>query len=163
MRKRPIDDLDLLILEELMKDARISNKDLAERIELSQAPTLARVNKLFSRGVIAGTSISIYYPSFGLRAKICFQLVFHKEHQSPVLEWMEENPFIYRRFNVEKPNNDTFLTMVGFCRHSSLDAAQREVMKFLKSNKGVYLSSIDEIHSDHLAPISPRRVLPLIT
>ncbi len=163
MRKRPIDDLDLLILEELMKDARISNKDLAERIGLSPAPTLARVNKLFSRGVIAGTSVSIRYPYFGLRAKICFQLVFHKEHQSPILEWMEENPFIYRRFNVEKTGNDAFQTMVGFCRHSSLDAAQREVRKFLKTNKGVYLSSMDEIHSDHLTPVSPRMVIPLIT
>ena len=43
---KPLDRIDLLILDTLQKDGRISNSDLAKRINLSASPCLERVKRL---------------------------------------------------------------------------------------------------------------------
>jgi len=48
-----LDDLDRAILRELMRDGRMSNVDLAERVHLSPSACLRRVRGLEERGVIA--------------------------------------------------------------------------------------------------------------
>ena len=49
-----LDRFDRRILEELQRDGRISNQDLAERIGLSPSPCLRRVRALEESGVITG-------------------------------------------------------------------------------------------------------------
>ena len=49
-----IDRYDRSILDELQRDGRISNQELAERIGLSTAPCLRRVRALERSGLIAG-------------------------------------------------------------------------------------------------------------
>ena len=49
-----IDRYDRRILDELQRDGRISNQELAERIGLSPAPCLRRVRALERSGLIAG-------------------------------------------------------------------------------------------------------------
>jgi Lrp/AsnC family transcriptional regulator, leucine-responsive regulatory protein len=47
-----LDEVDLRILEILQEDGKITNLDLAKRIGLTPAPTLARVKKLETSGYI---------------------------------------------------------------------------------------------------------------
>ncbi len=49
-----LDRYDRRILEELQKDGRISNQELAERIGLSPSPCLRRVRALEESGLISG-------------------------------------------------------------------------------------------------------------
>jgi Lrp/AsnC family leucine-responsive transcriptional regulator len=49
-----LDRYDRRILEELQRDGRISNQDLAERIGLSPSPCLRRVRALEESGLISG-------------------------------------------------------------------------------------------------------------
>jgi Lrp/AsnC family leucine-responsive transcriptional regulator len=49
-----LDRFDRRILEELQRDGRISNQDLAERIGLSPSPCLRRVRALEESGAITG-------------------------------------------------------------------------------------------------------------
>ncbi|PVV06194.1 MAG: AsnC family transcriptional regulator [gamma proteobacterium symbiont of Ctena orbiculata] len=49
-----LDRFDRRILEELQRDGRISNQDLAERIGLSPSPCLRRVRALEEFGIITG-------------------------------------------------------------------------------------------------------------
>ena len=49
---RPLDDTDLAILRVLGSDARVSNKELAERVGVAQSTCLARVRALRESGVI---------------------------------------------------------------------------------------------------------------
>lgn len=49
-----LDRYDHRILEELQRDGRISNQDLAERIGLSPSPCLRRVRALEEAGIITG-------------------------------------------------------------------------------------------------------------
>ena len=49
-----IDDRDRAILRELMRDGRLTNAELAERVHLSQSACLRRVRALEESGLIAG-------------------------------------------------------------------------------------------------------------
>ncbi|WP_309133135.1 Lrp/AsnC family transcriptional regulator [Brevibacterium sp.] len=62
----PLAEVDLAILRVLSSDARISNKDLAERVGLAPSTCLGRVNALKSRGVITGFRAEINYEMLGL-------------------------------------------------------------------------------------------------
>ena len=46
------DELDRLIIQELQEDARISNAELARRVQLSPPATLARIRRLEESGLI---------------------------------------------------------------------------------------------------------------
>jgi DNA-binding Lrp family transcriptional regulator len=61
-----LDRYDVAILDELQRDARLSNAELAERIGLSAAPTWRRVKALEQRGVITGYRADIDRRRFGL-------------------------------------------------------------------------------------------------
>ena len=54
MRIDEIDDRDRAILRELMRDGRLTNADLAERVHLSPSACLRRVRLLEESGLIAG-------------------------------------------------------------------------------------------------------------
>jgi DNA-binding Lrp family transcriptional regulator len=54
-----MDAIDLQIVAELQRDARLSNVELAERIGLSPAPCLRRVRRLEHEGVILGYTARI--------------------------------------------------------------------------------------------------------
>jgi DNA-binding Lrp family transcriptional regulator len=61
-----LDEVDLGILRELSVDARISNKTLAERVELAPSTCLGRVNALQRRGVLRGYHADIDHEKLGL-------------------------------------------------------------------------------------------------
>ena len=51
---RPLDRIDLKILDVLQRDGRISMTDLAERVNLSATPCSERVKRLEREGIIMG-------------------------------------------------------------------------------------------------------------
>lgn len=51
---KSLDKFDCRILEELQRDGRLTNTDLADRVGLSATPCLRRVKALEQRGVIKG-------------------------------------------------------------------------------------------------------------
>ena len=57
MRELQLDDRDRQILNELQNDGRLSNADLAERVNLSPSACLRRVNLLLESGIVAGTHL----------------------------------------------------------------------------------------------------------
>src|SRR4029078_1961368 len=52
----PMDAIDRKILAQLQRDGRISNVELAERVNLSPSPSLRRLKRLESPGLIEGYS-----------------------------------------------------------------------------------------------------------
>lgn len=61
-----LDRYDCRILEELQRDGRISNQDLADRIGLSPSPCLRRVRALEEAGIIAGYRALLDAKALGL-------------------------------------------------------------------------------------------------
>ncbi len=79
-----LDTIDRRILRELQRDGRISNQALAERVNLSPTPCLARVRRLEREGFITG------YAAFVDPAKLDAALLVFVE---VVLERTDENVF----------------------------------------------------------------------
>jgi len=69
---RPLDKIDLLILDALQKNSRISNVNLAKQVNLSASPCLDRVKRLESEGYIDryGAVLNKEKLNFGLTAYV---------------------------------------------------------------------------------------------
>ena len=61
-----MDKIDKQILHELLNNARISNTELAERVNLSPTPCARRVKQLEESGIITGHTATIDYEKLGL-------------------------------------------------------------------------------------------------
>lgn len=77
-----LDKIDLKILKLLQENSKITNLDLSKKIGLSPAPTLERVKKLESTGIIQSYHAVVQPNSIGLNVKT-FVLVS--------LAWQKEN------------------------------------------------------------------------
>jgi DNA-binding Lrp family transcriptional regulator len=74
-----IDAVDQLILGVLQDDARITNRDLAQRVGLSPSASLARVRGLRERGIITGFAAELDLARLGrpLQALVAIRLHTH--------------------------------------------------------------------------------------
>ena len=78
------DKLDRLIIQELQQDARISNAELARRVDLSPPATLARIRRLEESGLIQGYSAKIDRKLAGYDL-LCFVSVSLQVHDTEQL------------------------------------------------------------------------------
>jgi DNA-binding Lrp family transcriptional regulator len=78
------DELDRLIVQELQQDARISNAELARRVELSPPATLARIRRLEESGLIQGYSAKVDRKLAGYDL-LCFVSVSLQVHDTEQL------------------------------------------------------------------------------
>ena len=65
-KARPLDRIDRTILDTLQKDGRISNVELAKRVNLSPSPCIDRVRKLEQEGFIEGYGAKLSASKLGL-------------------------------------------------------------------------------------------------
>jgi DNA-binding Lrp family transcriptional regulator len=81
---RPLDRTDTRILEELQKDARLSNKELAARVDLAPSSCLERVRRLRSEGILRGFHAEVDPAALGvgLQAMISVRLARHSQRLS---------------------------------------------------------------------------------
>ena len=77
--EKELDSSDIAILANLKKNARISNKDLAETVGLAPSTCLERVRRLGEIGAIHGFHADVDLPmlGFGLQAMIAVRLQRH--------------------------------------------------------------------------------------
>ncbi len=83
-----LDITDLKILRWLQTDASMTNVELAERINLSPSPTLARVKRLQSEGVISKVVALADPHALGLKVNVFVRISLEKQ-ESGVLEKFE--------------------------------------------------------------------------
>ncbi|MCO4799642.1 MAG: winged helix-turn-helix transcriptional regulator [Colwelliaceae bacterium] len=71
-KARTLDRIDLTILDTLQKDGRISNSDLAKKVNLSASPCLERVKRLEKEGYIEsyGANLNASKLNYGMSAFI---------------------------------------------------------------------------------------------
>lgn len=91
-----LDRIDLRLLDALQQEGRISNAELAERVNLSASACLRRVQKLEAAGVIAGyrAQLAPQALGLGLAAFVRLQLRHHdadavRRFGEDVLAWPE--------------------------------------------------------------------------
>lgn len=69
-----MDEIDCKILNVLRKNGRISNQELAQRINLSPSAALERVRKLYRDGIICGCETRINCSKLGLGLTVLISL-----------------------------------------------------------------------------------------
>jgi len=79
---KKLDPTDLDILAELYADSRITNKDLATKVNIAPSTCLERVKRLQSSGVIKSFSLDIDYKTVGcnIEAMTAIRLGKHSSH-----------------------------------------------------------------------------------
>jgi DNA-binding Lrp family transcriptional regulator len=84
-----MDTIDFRILENLQRDARISNVDLARAVNLSPSPCLARVRALEADGTISRYVTLLDAKRLGLTVSVIVQVTLEKQVE-PALEAFEK-------------------------------------------------------------------------
>lgn len=74
-----LDRIDLRILELLQQDARLTNVELAQRVNLSPSPCLARVRALEQKGIIKGYVALLDPASVGLGLNVFIQISLERQ------------------------------------------------------------------------------------
>src|SRR6202041_3717027 len=77
-----LDDIDHRILDELSRDGRLSNTDLAHRIGLSPSACWTRVRALEENGVIKGYAAIIDRAAVGLPETIMVEVTLEKQRHT---------------------------------------------------------------------------------
>ncbi|MEC7234420.1 MAG: winged helix-turn-helix transcriptional regulator, partial [Pseudomonadota bacterium] len=71
MKKPRLDDIDLRIIDELQRNGRMTNVDLARRVGISAPPCLRRVRALEQAGCIAGYHANVDPALLGFGVTVC--------------------------------------------------------------------------------------------
>ena len=77
-----LDNFDRSILTALQKDGRISNVDLAERVNLSESACLRRVRALEQSGLIAGYAALIDQQELGLPGNVFVHITLEQQDEA---------------------------------------------------------------------------------
>lgn len=85
-----MDKTDHRILRELQKDGRLSNAELAERVNLSPSPCLRRLRNLEQSGVIEGYTAIVNQKAYGLPITVFIQIRL-EHHSSQAAKIFEKN------------------------------------------------------------------------
>lgn len=81
-----LDDTDLVILQELSKDARTPNNLLASRAGIAPSTCLGRVRALQQSGVIRGFHADVDPRKLGLRITAMISVMVHPESRNAMLD-----------------------------------------------------------------------------
>lgn len=90
--ERHLDPTDMLIVEIMQEDGRISVSELGRKIGLSQPATSERLKRLEERGVITGYGARINAAALGLGMMAVVRLRTTHEHIKPCLKLFSEVP-----------------------------------------------------------------------
>ena len=85
MRIDEIDERDRAILRELMRDGRLTNSELAEKVHLSQSACLRRVRLLEEAGLIAGYVMLLDPVAAGLPGAAFVSVTLDQQGRAAVL------------------------------------------------------------------------------
>ena len=88
--KKELDSKDIQILSLLLNNARLSNKEIAAKIEIAQSSTHDRIKKLTQKGYFKGTSIQIDQKKLGLNIEVMLAIKLNKQHRSIIADFIEK-------------------------------------------------------------------------
>ena len=82
MKKPRLDDIDLRIIDELQRNGRMTNVDLARRVGISAPPCLRRVRALEQAGFIAGYHANVDAALLGFGVTVFAMVGLHSQAEA---------------------------------------------------------------------------------
>ncbi len=127
-----IDKIDKKILEILQRNAKITNAQLSKEIGLSPAPTLERVRKLESKGIISGYNAKLDMSKIGLGVSTFVMVTLKGHNKKNLVSFLDK---------IKDINN------VIECHHitGSADFILKVVSQNIESYQELMLETVSEI------------------
>ncbi len=88
--KEMLDKTDILIIDELSKNSRITMKELGEKVHLTGPATSARVAKLEDSGVIEGYTIKVNKEKMGYSVHAIIHIFTKSTNHQPYLSFIKK-------------------------------------------------------------------------
>lgn len=88
--KNELDSKDIQILSLLLNNARLSNKEIAAKIEIAQSSTHDRIKKLTQKGYFNGAYAQIDQKKLGLNVEVMLAIKLNKQHRSIIADFIEK-------------------------------------------------------------------------
>jgi len=88
--KNELDSKDIQILSLLLNNARLSNKEIAAKIEIAQSSTHDRIKKLSQKGYLKGAHAQIDQKKLGLNIEVMLAIKLNKQHRSIIADFIEK-------------------------------------------------------------------------
>lgn len=88
--KKELDSKDIQILSLLLNNARLSNKEIAAKIQIAQSSTHDRIKKLTQKGYFKGTSVQIDQKKLGLNIEVMLAIKLNKQHRSVIGDFIKK-------------------------------------------------------------------------
>ncbi len=154
MKKQIIDQIDRSLLRELQRDASQSQRDLAERVGISQNACWRRLRALDSAGILQGSSARIDRKALGL-GLVVFVMLRTRHHSA---DWLDD----FRRHVQTIPEVVDFFRIGG-----DYDYLLKVVTESMDSYDAVYQRLISKVELDSVTSyfameaITEQRPLPL--
>lgn len=151
---KKIDQIDTRILVEMQKDASLSQRELAEKIGLSQNACWRRIQSLNAAGILQGTTARVDRRKIGLEL-VVFVMLRTRHHSA---DWLSE----FRRHVLSIPEVVDFHRIGG-----DYDYQLKVVTENIDSYDRVYQRLIDGVELDSVTSyfametIAEGRPLPL--
>jgi len=88
--RNELDSKDIQILSLLLNNARLSNKEIAAKIEIAQSSTHDRIKKLTQKGYLKGANAQIDQKKLGLTVEVMLAIKLNKQHRSIIADFIEK-------------------------------------------------------------------------
>lgn len=85
-----IDDIDLILIELLTKNSRMTNSELAEKAGIAQSTCITRIRALVSKGVIQGFTTTVNPAALGLGLQVLISVTLRATARQQLSQFMEE-------------------------------------------------------------------------
>ncbi|MBS3060060.1 MAG: Lrp/AsnC family transcriptional regulator [DPANN group archaeon] len=90
-----LDQTDILILKELLRDARQSFRQIAEKLEIAPGTVQSRIQKLESQGIIQAYRAKLNYEKLGYTFSALIGVQTSRDKLQRLVEHLKKNPYVY--------------------------------------------------------------------
>ncbi|MEM1994815.1 MAG: Lrp/AsnC family transcriptional regulator [Nitrososphaerales archaeon] len=140
-----LDDVDKRIVNEYLKDARCSYREVAKKVGVAVGTVLARIRKLEASGVIKGYSAIIDYSKLGYDITVVTEIVVSKGKLIEVEKSVAEMPGVCAVYDVTGETDA--IVIAKFKDRESLSNFTKSLLKMPyieRTNTHVVLSTAKE-------------------
>jgi DNA-binding Lrp family transcriptional regulator len=145
MKKKQIDLQDIVILNVLIKNAEISNKDLSRTLSLSEGPTLVRVQNLWKKGILKAFGAFINYQYFGFDKYYLIRLVILDTDADELKHRLYLNRYIILIAEIDGSTDLVQRIYIGVFLTKDLVTAKNEVKNLTQGLSGISSATLNPI------------------
>jgi DNA-binding Lrp family transcriptional regulator len=144
---RPLDQTDVKILENLLRDARLSSRQLAKKIGVSVGTVLDRIKRMERSGVIKGYSAMLDHEKLGYELTVVTEITVSKGKLLEMEKQIGKIPNVCAVYDVT--GSTDAIAIAKFKSRKELSAFTKSLLAMLfveRTNTHLALTTVKEDH-----------------